>query len=215
MYRTSMYVSGSAQWSAIGSLIVKGRFPASCMCSDNLCMNSCVTHFWKVQLKYYRLPPPPSSRNFVSTAYFSVIAADLKLQLHGKRCKFTFFFNIYRSAVKPHSRGETTLLAPPQVFSLVDNDEKGHPIKLHPGLGNLPLHPEQDGWYSVLGSWNGATDSPNPANQASEATPENNHTIPAPAMNPPRNDHSSLPRIFCQYHKCSSNMLAIPFCSEL
>jgi len=97
----------------------------------------------------------------------------------------------------------------------VDLDEQGYPVRLPLGLGNLPLHPEQDGWYSLLGSWGGARDNPNPDNQASEANQENDYAIPPPAMNPPRNDRPSPPNIFCQYHKCSGNRLAIPFYSAL
>jgi len=51
--------------------------------------------------------PSPFFMKFrVSAVYFSVITADLKLRLHGKRCKFAFFFNIYRSPaeLKPPPR---------------------------------------------------------------------------------------------------------------
>ena len=112
-----------------------------------------------------------------------------------------FFFDTCRSPI---------LRATPPFevsYSLVGYDEQGHPIGLHPGLGNLPLHLDMDGWYSVLGSWNCAADNPNPANQISEANPENNLAI----LVPPRNAHPSLQRIFCLHPKCSGNRLAVPF----
>ena len=91
------------------------------------------------------------------------------------------------------------------VFSLVVQDEQGNPLRLHPGLGDLPLHPEGDGWYSVLGSWNGATNNPNQANWASEGNLESNLAIAIPAINLSQNTRPGLMRVFCQYHKCSGN----------
>ena len=88
------------------------------------------------------------------------------------------------------------------------NNELGSPIGLPPGLGNLPLHVDKDGWYSVLGSWNGTADNPNPANEISEANPENNLQISISALDPAREARPGLLRIFCQYHKCSGNRLA-------
>jgi len=90
-------------------------------------------------------------------------------------------------------------------FSLIDYDELGNPIGLHPGLTNLPLHPDQDGWYSVLGSGNGAIDNLHPVDDVIEVNLENRLVIPAPAIDPPRNVRPSLPRIFCQYPMCSGN----------
>ena len=100
---------------------------------------------------------------------------------------------------------------PRAVLSLVDHDELGYPVSLHPKFGNLPLHPDQDGWYSVLGSWNDAADNTNSTNWIGEGSLEQNDTIRPPAINPPRNGHSSPPKIYCQYHKCSGNRFAIPF----
>ncbi|PUU80026.1 hypothetical protein B9Z19DRAFT_1063776 [Tuber borchii] len=94
-------------------------------------------------------------------------------------------------------------------FSLVGHDGRGQPIRLPPLLGNLPLHPEKDGWYSVLGSWNGATEDSNPANQISEVNSENNFPIPVPATCLPRNPHPSFPQIFRQYHRCSGNSIIL------
>ncbi|PUU80023.1 hypothetical protein B9Z19DRAFT_1173582 [Tuber borchii] len=83
-------------------------------------------------------------------------------------------------------------------------------LRLPVGLGDLPLHLDKDGWYSVLGSWNGASNNPYPANRVSEGNLENNHAIPVPTVDPTRNDRPTLQRIFCQYHRCSGNRLLLP-----
>ena len=122
-----------------------------------------------------------------------------------------FFFNTCRSCFKKwvgHARWHA--LSPP-ALQLAEHDELGNPLSLPVGLGDLPLHPDKDGWYSVLGSWNGAQDDFNSADLVSEGNLEDNLPILAFAPNPPRNTSSSLPIIFCQYHKCSGNRLVIPF----
>jgi len=91
------------------------------------------------------------------------------------------------------------------VVALVDYDELGNPIGLHPGLANLPLYPDDDGWFSVLGSGNGALDNLHLADDVIEVNLENRLAIHAPAIDPPRDVRPSLPRIFCQYPKCSGN----------
>ena len=96
-------------------------------------------------------------------------------------------------------------------FSLVDYDGQGQPVRLPPRLGDLPLHPEQNGWYSVLGSWNGVTNNPNPPSHISQVNSENNLAVLIPAFNSPGNARSNLPSIFCEYPKCTGNRLAAPF----
>lgn len=53
--------------------------------------------------------------------------------------------------VKPMIGREDTPLGLP-VFSLVAFDDFGNPQPLPPGLGNLPLYPDNDGTFSVNGS---------------------------------------------------------------
>ena len=88
-------------------------------------------------------------------------------------------------------------------------DALGNPLALPAGLGDLPLHLDKDGWHSVLGSWNAPIDNTEPE-AVNEKNSSNNSDIPIPPVNPPRNAHPDLPLIFCQYHKCSGNRLAIP-----
>ena len=92
-------------------------------------------------------------------------------------------------------------------LALVTFDESHNPLGLPAGLGNLPLHEEQDGWHSVLGSWKGTTENPVKAN---EESPENNYDIPIVPVNPQKNARPAPILIFCQYQKCSGNRLAIP-----
>ncbi|KAG0136237.1 hypothetical protein HOY82DRAFT_625984 [Tuber indicum] len=91
------------------------------------------------------------------------------------------------------------------VYQLVNFNELGNALGLHPPLGDLPLHPDKDGWYSVLGPWNGTTDNPDTADEVNEVNPEDNIAIPIAPPNPLRNSRPRLPRIFCEYHKCSGN----------
>jgi len=77
-------------------------------------------------------------------------------------------------------------------------------LRLPAGLGNLPLSPEEDGWYSVLGPWKGTTDNPEDVNQD---YPEANLGSPIPPVNPPRNARLDPILIFCEY---PGNRLAIP-----
>ncbi|KAG0136235.1 hypothetical protein HOY82DRAFT_599482 [Tuber indicum] len=88
---------------------------------------------------------------------------------------------------------------------LVDFDELGNPVGLPAGLGDLPLYQDQNGWYSVLGSWNGTTDSSAIVNQVEEVNPQNNVAIPIAPVNPSGNARPGILNIFCQYHKCSGN----------
>ncbi|RPA91151.1 hypothetical protein L873DRAFT_1848401 [Choiromyces venosus 120613-1] len=93
----------------------------------------------------------------------------------------------------------------PHGFTLVCFDESGKLLDLPAGLGDLPLHPDQDGWYSVLGSWDGTTDIPETANEVNEEIPENKIAIPIPQLNRPRNARPILPIIFCEYDKCAGH----------
>jgi len=175
---------------------------------NNLCINQCVTHCWKFQLKYYRLPPPLLHQILrVCYPLSLVIAPYTKLQLHGNHvslCSF-FFFDLSRNSI-----GKSAGL-----FGLLDRDEGGNPLGLRPGLCNLPLYEEKDGWYSVLGTWNCTTDNATPANQVTEVNQENKPAIPAPAVDRARNLHPGPVIIFCQYDRCSGNRLEIPFYSPL
>ena len=118
--------------------------------------------------------------------------------------RFAFFFSnpsfICRYISPPH----------PTDNYLCDSDELGNPPRLPAGLGDLPLYAEEDGWYSVLGPWNGTTDNSeranlNAAHQAADLD------IPIPPVNPRGNAHSDPTLIFCEYHKCSGNRLvALP-----
>ena len=94
--------------------------------------------------------------NFSVSAILSPrLSAYINLRLHGKDVSLDllFFFNSagHREIFPAHT--STTI----SVLSLVDYDGQGNPVRLHPGLGDLPLYPEKDGWYSVLGSWNAPT----------------------------------------------------------
>ena len=108
-----------------------------------------------------------------------------------------------------HQRDGQSIIHTYPIFENEDPSEWSNTDGLPAGLGDLPLHLDKDGWYSVLGTWNGACNNPNSANQISQGNPENNHAIPSPTMDPPRNDCPSLRRIFCQYHKCSGNRLLV------
>ena len=97
------------------------------------------------------------------------------------------------------------------VIALVDFDELGNPLGLPNGLGDLPLYQEKDGWYSVLGPWNTASDNPDTAHEATKVNLDNNIqvAIPITPLSPFRNARSSPVLSFCRYHKCSGNRLAV------
>ncbi|CUS13201.1 unnamed protein product, partial [Tuber aestivum] len=82
-------------------------------------------------------------------------------------------------------------------------NEPAGPLGLHPRLCHLPLYPERDGWYSVLGQSIGTSDNPETVHAVKEANPENNVTIGGAPVNPSRDARLDLQRIFCQYYKCS------------
>ncbi|KAG0136236.1 hypothetical protein HOY82DRAFT_536345 [Tuber indicum] len=73
----------------------------------------------------------------------------------------------------------------------------------------LTVHPDKDGWHSVLGSWNGTDVGSETASEVNEANSQNDIAIPIAPVNPPRNARPGLP-IFCKYSKCSGNRLEIP-----
>ena len=151
--------------------------------------------------KYYRLPLPPFTTCCVfAILVFSVIAPYIKLRLHGKdvSANLLFFLTIRRSVVRLGGGASWYTI---NNFSLVGYDARGGPVRLPPGLGNLPLYRDEGGWYSVLGSWNGATDNPNPANRVSKGNQESSHAIQAPTTNPPRDDSPGLPKIFCRCYE--------------
>ncbi|KAG0637830.1 hypothetical protein HOY80DRAFT_1081887, partial [Tuber brumale] len=92
----------------------------------------------------------------------------------------------------------------PEDFSLVDFDKLGNPLGLHQRLGELPLHRQENDWYSVLGSLNCATDNPETASELNEGNQENTLDVTFTPANRPSNARPSA-KIFCQYHKCSGN----------
>ena len=189
------------------ALLCRVDISGSCMCSNNPCINQGVTNFQRLNTNTTAIPLPlPHQILRVCYLFFSVIATCIKLRLHGKDVSIGllfFFFDISRTSNRRSN------------LYLVDHDERGHPVGLYLGLGNLPLHLDKDGWYSVLGSWNSSPDDPNPTNQRSEVNLEDNNAIPAPAINPASNDYSTLPSIFCQYHKCSGNRCVVPLSNTL
>ena len=78
----------------------------SCMCSNNLCKIQRVTHLQKVQLKYYRFPPSPSSPIFACLPDLFVSYSSLhQVTVTPKRCESCclFFFNPWQGVVfQPH-----------------------------------------------------------------------------------------------------------------
>ncbi|CUS13199.1 unnamed protein product, partial [Tuber aestivum] len=121
------------------------------------------------------------------------------LNIPRKRCRLldSFFFNTPRS----YFRFRISPSAPNS--QPIDSDELGNPPRLHPRLDHLPLHPDGDGWYSVLGPSIGTSDNPATVDVVKEANQESNATIQGSPVNPSRNSCLDLPRIFCQYHKCT------------
>ncbi|KAG0637831.1 hypothetical protein HOY80DRAFT_1002312 [Tuber brumale] len=97
-------------------------------------------------------------------------------------------------------------------YPLVDFDHRGNPLGLQAGLGNLPLYADNDGWYSVLGSWNGATNDPETANGVGEVNSENNLAILIAPLRRPRSPRPGIPSISCQYHtsmRCNTPAAAL------
>ncbi|KAG0637829.1 hypothetical protein HOY80DRAFT_1081879 [Tuber brumale] len=150
------------------------------------------------KLKYLRFPPPSLLPNFASFTLAFALLADYITCHHTKKmyCPAT---SISRCNALPRQEAADV------TYLLVDFDELGNPLGLPPRLGDLPLYPEEDDWYSVLGSWNGAAGGIGAAGGVGEINPENNIVIPVSALNPPRNARAGLRLIFCQYHKCSGN----------
>jgi len=129
--------------------------------------------------------------------------ANTNLQLHEKYVSLglLFFLMLCRSTAGwsiPDPCGSQYLYpcSTSGVLPLLDYDNRGDPAQLFPGLGDLPLHPDKDGWYSVLGPWSGNTDYPDLTNKVvvGGVNLEINPAIPAVTM-PPR---PSLQIIFCQ-----------------
>jgi len=152
---------------------------------------------------FHQIPP-------VCYPAFALIAAQINLPLHGKDVSHLVFFLTYP---RPDSGSYPQHSYQPQL-TFVGPDELGNISGLPGRLGDLPLHPDKDGWHSVLGAWNGTTEDPEAANGAAQVNPENNTPIPIP-VTPPRNARPPLPRIFCHYPMCSGNKLAVPSYPEL
>ncbi|KAG0637835.1 hypothetical protein HOY80DRAFT_1002314 [Tuber brumale] len=74
------------------------------------------------------------------------------------------------SEAREQQQLQTRMVLMSQVFVLA---QLGSPPGLHAGLGDLPLHPDKGGWYSVLGPWDGAADTPG-TDELSEENLENN-----------------------------------------
>ena len=98
---------------------------------------------------------------------------------------------------------------PGDTICLVHYDQHGDRLGLPAGLSDLPLHPDQDGWHSVLGTWNGTMNNLETAdNRGSDIA------LPIAPINsvsnarPPQN-------ILCHYHKCTGHRLAAPFRTTL
>ncbi|KAG0637870.1 hypothetical protein HOY80DRAFT_1081695 [Tuber brumale] len=139
------------------------------------------------ELKNWRFPRPSLPENFV---LWTLVIALLPAYITCSYAK-----KMFGEPRLPVRRDGGT-------FSVADWDEQGNPLGFHPQLDDLPLHPDKDGWHSVLGSWNGATNNPEAAN---EVNPEDRIAIPIVPVSPSRNASPVTPSIFCQYHKCSGN----------
>jgi len=136
---------------------------------------------------------PLSHTNFVNKTlvlHFSCLPNLLSREI----CKLlsAFFYNPCRNQ---HSYFQSL-----SWFNELDNR-----IGLPAGLGDL-LYEEEDGCYSVLRPWKGTTDNPDDVNQDNPEAPD----IPIPSVNRPGNTRPDPTLIYCQYHKCSGNRLAIP-----
>ena len=158
------------------------------------------------------IPPFLSDTKFwQSGASSCTFRCTQNLLLHQKHVsRFAFFLTSHRTACKigggRDKRYSDTHL------TLVALDEFHNPLGLPAGLGNLPLYAEKDGWYSVLGSWDGTTKNPEKSN---EEILENNPGIPIGSLNALRNARPGPILIFCQYRRCSGNRLAIPLLLSL
>ena len=79
--------------------------------------------------------------------------------------------------------------------------------QLPPDLGSLPLHTEDDGWYSVLGPFHSHATREDHAEGSTNYTP----VLPVPDTPATLTPH----QIFCQYHKCSGNRFIPPLAARL
>ena len=90
-----------------------------------------------------------------------------------------------------------------QEFSLVSYDATGKPQPLPPTLGNLPLYPDKDGFFSINGPLDLSTSSPCPI-----LAPVNNdnHAMIQPAItNIPHFDDDPLHEIQTRYQFCPNS----------
>ncbi|PUU74674.1 hypothetical protein B9Z19DRAFT_1110522, partial [Tuber borchii] len=103
--------------------------------------------------------------------------------------------NVAAATVKPVIGGPRTWLAPHE-FSLISFDNSGYRQPLPPALGDLPLHLDHDGYFSVNGSLDLTVSPPQtslaPVSHCNESTfrplitditgfsGENSHTTPNP-----------------------------------
>ena len=145
-----------------------------------------------------RPPHPLSHTNFGRTTlvlHFSLLTNLLSHRKYVSHCLLFF--------LTPRRNGRLDATPLGQCgFDLLDNR-----LRLPAGLGDLPLYPEEDEWYSVLGLWKGTADNPDDVNQDD---PEANPDVPIPPVNPPRNARPDPALIYCEYPKCSGNRLVIP-----
>ena len=149
------------------------------------------------ETQIHGVPPPSLRLNFGSRTLVLALLAAEKIAVTLKdvsRC-LLFFFNPCRANFS-------------LVYVLVDLDPLGNRLGFPARLGDLPLHPDKDGWHSVLGSWNATTNNTETVNEQHSS---NNSDTPIPPVNPPENARPDPTLIFCQHHKCSGNRLATLF----
>jgi len=96
------------------------------------------------------------------------VVVDRRAPLWEENCD-----TVAAAPVKPLIGGVTTSLAG-QEFSLVSFDKSGYPQPLPPGLGDLPLYSDDDGFFSVNGPLDVGVFSPHikfaPVNHGNHST---------------------------------------------
>ncbi|PWW77939.1 hypothetical protein C7212DRAFT_342357 [Tuber magnatum] len=91
-------------------------------------------------------------------------------------------------------------------LSLVAFDERGNRLGLPAGLGDLPLHPDCDGWYSTIGPWKDSATQTGTPDTGHEVNRENDSGTPVAPANRQRSTHPGS-RSFCRYNKCPGNIV--------
>ena len=195
------------------SLIIENsaKISGSCMDSEDQGMGESAIYFPRFKSNT-RVFPLHLSHQIPRVRYpvFALIAAHISLRLDGKDVspRLLFFLTYPRPDLEFQRH-------PLFELSLVSFDKLGNPSGLPGGLRDLPLYPDKDDWYSVLGTWNATADNPETPNEVAQANLENNIAIPIAPMSLPRNSHPPLPSLFCHYHKCTGHRLAVLFRTAL